>query len=56
MALLSAKDAVAAINPAYAANIEAVYKYARAHDLRAAALIRAKTGGAFISATGVPSH
>jgi 4-hydroxybutyryl-CoA dehydratase / vinylacetyl-CoA-Delta-isomerase len=39
MALLSAKDAVAAINPAYAANIEAVYKYARAHDLRAAEVI-----------------
>jgi 4-hydroxybutyryl-CoA dehydratase / vinylacetyl-CoA-Delta-isomerase len=39
MALLSAKDAVAAINPRYAANIEAVYKNARQNDLRAAEVI-----------------
>jgi 4-hydroxybutyryl-CoA dehydratase/vinylacetyl-CoA-Delta-isomerase len=39
MALLSAKDAVAAVNPRYAENIEAVYKYARDNDLRAAEVI-----------------
>jgi 4-hydroxybutyryl-CoA dehydratase / vinylacetyl-CoA-Delta-isomerase len=39
MALLSAKDAVAAVNPGYAANIEAVYRHARDNDLRAAEVI-----------------
>ena len=39
MALLSAKDAVASINPSYAANIQAIYQYARDNDLRAAEVI-----------------
>ena len=39
MALLSARDDVAKVNPRYAANIEAVYKYARDNDLRAAEVI-----------------
>lgn len=39
MALLSERDAVAAINPRYAANIEAVYRHARDNDLRAAEVI-----------------
>jgi 4-hydroxybutyryl-CoA dehydratase/vinylacetyl-CoA-Delta-isomerase len=39
MALMSVKDAIAKEKPEYAANIEAVYRYARDHDLRAAEVI-----------------
>lgn len=39
MALLSAKDAVAAVNQQYADNIKGVYEHARANDLRAAEVI-----------------
>lgn len=39
MALMSVKDAVAEVNPAYAANIERMYKYVRDNDLRAAEVI-----------------
>lgn len=39
MALMSVKDAVAKVNPQYAANIEAMYRYARDNDLRAAEVI-----------------
>ena len=39
MALMSVKDAVAKVNPQYAANIEAMYRHARDNDLRAAEVI-----------------
>jgi len=39
MALMSVKDAVARVNPQYAANIEAMYRHARDNDLRAAEVI-----------------
>ena len=39
MALMSVKDAVAKVNPQYAANIEAMYRQARDNDLRAAEVI-----------------
>src|SRR5262245_24492537 len=39
MALMSVKDAVAKVNPQYAENIEAMYRYARDNDLRAAEVI-----------------
>ena len=39
MALLSIKDEVAQVNPRYAENIEAMYRYARANDLRGAEVI-----------------
>jgi 4-hydroxybutyryl-CoA dehydratase/vinylacetyl-CoA-Delta-isomerase len=39
MALMSVKDAVAKVNPQYAVNIEAMYRYARDNDLRAAEVI-----------------
>ena len=35
MALMNARDALSAINPAYAANVERIYAYARDNDLRA---------------------
>ena len=39
MALMSVKDAVAEVNPQYAANIERMYHYCRDNDLRAAEVI-----------------
>ena len=39
MALMSVKDEVAEVNPAYAANIERMYQYCRDNDLRAAEVI-----------------
>jgi 4-hydroxybutyryl-CoA dehydratase/vinylacetyl-CoA-Delta-isomerase len=39
MALMSVKDAVAEVNPQYAANIERMYRYVRDNDLRAAEVI-----------------
>lgn len=39
MALMSVKDAVAEVNPAYAANIERLYRHVRDNDLRAAEVI-----------------
>jgi 4-hydroxybutyryl-CoA dehydratase/vinylacetyl-CoA-Delta-isomerase len=39
MALMSAKDAVAEVNPKFAENIERLYKYVRDNDLRAAEVI-----------------
>ena len=39
MALMSVKDAVAEVNPQYAANIERMYHYVRDNDLRAAEVI-----------------
>ena len=39
MALMSAKDAIAEVNPRYAENIERLYKYVRDNDLRAAEVI-----------------
>jgi 4-hydroxybutyryl-CoA dehydratase/vinylacetyl-CoA-Delta-isomerase len=39
MALMSAKDDIAQVNPQYAANIERLYKYVRDNDLRAAEVI-----------------
>ncbi|BCW88849.1 4-hydroxybutyryl-CoA dehydratase/vinylacetyl-CoA-Delta-isomerase [Alphaproteobacteria bacterium SO-S41] len=39
MALMSVKDAVAAVNPKYAENIERLYAYVRDNDLRAAEVI-----------------
>lgn len=39
MALMSTKDAIAEVNPQYAANIERLYKYVRDNDLRAAEVI-----------------
>jgi 4-hydroxybutyryl-CoA dehydratase/vinylacetyl-CoA-Delta-isomerase len=39
MALMSVKDAVAEVNPQYAANIERLYKHVRDNDLRAAEVI-----------------
>ena len=44
MALMSVKDAVAKVNPQYAANIEAMYRHARDNDLRAAEVITDATG------------
>ena len=39
MALMSVKDAVAEVNPQYAANIERMYRHVRDNDLRAAEVI-----------------
>jgi 4-hydroxybutyryl-CoA dehydratase/vinylacetyl-CoA-Delta-isomerase len=39
MALMSAKDAIAEVNPQYAANIERLYRHVRDNDLRAAEVI-----------------
>ena len=39
MALMSVKDAVAEVNPQYAANIERIYRHIRDNDLRAAEVI-----------------
>ncbi len=39
MALMSVKDAIAEVNPAYAANIERLYRHVRDNDLRAAEVI-----------------
>ena len=39
MALLTIQDRLAAVNPRFAENIEAMYRHARAHDLRAAEVI-----------------
>lgn len=39
MALLQIRDALAAVNPQYAENIENMYRYARDNDLRAAEVI-----------------
>ncbi|MGE4322459.1 MAG: 4-hydroxyphenylacetate 3-hydroxylase N-terminal domain-containing protein [Sphingobium sp.] len=39
MALLTAKDEIARVNPDYAANIERIYRYARDNDLRGAEVI-----------------
>ncbi len=39
MALLQIRDRLAAVNPQFAANIEAMYRYARERDLRAAEVI-----------------
>lgn len=39
MALLNAKDKLAAVNPQYAENIERMYRYARDNDLRGAEVI-----------------
>src|SRR6266851_3463776 len=39
MALMSAKDAIAEVNPKYAENIERLYRYVRDNDLRAAEVI-----------------
>ncbi len=39
MALLTIKDRLAAVNPAFAENIERMYRYARERDLRAAEVI-----------------
>ncbi len=39
MALMSVRDAVAEVNPQYAANIERMYRYVRDNDLRAAEVI-----------------
>ncbi len=39
MALLTIKDRLAAVNPRFADNIEAMYRYARDNDLRAAEVI-----------------
>ncbi len=39
MALLQVKDRLATVNPRFAANIEAMYQYARSRDLRAAEVI-----------------
>jgi len=39
MALMSVKDAVAAVNPQYAENIERMYRYCRDNDLRGAEVI-----------------
>jgi 4-hydroxybutyryl-CoA dehydratase/vinylacetyl-CoA-Delta-isomerase len=39
MALMSTKDAIAEVNPQYAANIERLYRHVRDNDLRAAEVI-----------------